>query len=61
MRFGTWNVRSLFRSGSLKTAVSELAKYKMELEVRWEMGSSEPAEIFLSLCGKGNSKHQLGT
>jgi hypothetical protein len=26
MRFGTWNVRSLYRSGSLKTVAEELAK-----------------------------------
>jgi hypothetical protein len=28
MRFGTWNVRSLYRSGSQKTVATELAKYK---------------------------------
>jgi hypothetical protein len=27
MRFGTWNVRSLNRAGTLKTVGSELAKY----------------------------------
>jgi hypothetical protein len=30
MRFGTWNVRSLYRPGSLKTVSGELAKYKLE-------------------------------
>jgi hypothetical protein len=29
MRFGTWNVRSLYRSGSLKTVPRELGKYKL--------------------------------
>jgi len=28
MRVGTWNVRSLYRSGSLTTAARELARYK---------------------------------
>jgi hypothetical protein len=28
MRFGTWNVRSLYRTGSLKTVAKELGKYK---------------------------------
>jgi hypothetical protein len=28
MRFGTWNVRSLYRAGSLAAAVRELARYK---------------------------------
>jgi len=40
MRFGTWNVRSLYRSGSLTTVNRELARYKLDLvgvqEVRWD-------------------------
>jgi hypothetical protein len=47
MRLGTWNVRSLYRAGSLKTVSRELARYKLDLvgvqEVRWEGGGSEPA------------------
>jgi hypothetical protein len=31
MRFGTWNVRSLYRSGSLMTVARELARYKLDL------------------------------
>jgi hypothetical protein len=31
MRFGTWNVRSLYRAGSLKTVSRELARYKLDL------------------------------
>jgi hypothetical protein len=31
MRFGTWNVRNLYRSGSLKTVARELGKYKLDL------------------------------
>jgi len=31
MRFGTWNVRILYRSGSLATVVRELARYKLNL------------------------------
>jgi exonuclease III len=48
MRFGTWNVRSLYRSGSLKTVAKELRKYKLDLvgvqEVRWDKGGTERAE-----------------
>jgi hypothetical protein len=40
MRFGTWNVRSLYRAGSLTAATKELARYKLNLvhvqEVRWD-------------------------
>jgi len=43
MRFGTWNVRSLYRSGSLTAAVRELEKYKLDLvgvqEVGWDKGA----------------------
>jgi hypothetical protein len=39
MRFGTWNIRSLYRAVSLKTVARELGKYKLDLlgvqEVRW--------------------------
>jgi hypothetical protein len=56
MRFGTRNVRSLFRSSSLKTIARELGKYKVNLvgvqEVRWDKGGTERA---------GNEDHQLGT
>jgi hypothetical protein len=31
MKFGTWNVRSLYRSGSLMTVDRELARYKLDL------------------------------
>jgi len=31
VRFGTWNVRSLHRAGSLKTVASELAECKLDL------------------------------
>jgi len=31
MRFVTWNVRSLYRTGSLTSAARELARYKLDL------------------------------
>jgi hypothetical protein len=47
MRFGLWNVWSLYRAGSLMTVSRELAGYKLDLvgvqDVRWEGGGSEPA------------------
>jgi exonuclease III len=40
MRFGTWNVKSLYRVGAIRSVVGELEKYKLDLvgvqEVRWE-------------------------
>jgi hypothetical protein len=42
MGFGKWNVRSLYRSGSLKTLAREFARYKLDVvgiqEVRWDKG-----------------------
>jgi exonuclease III len=65
MRFGTWNVRSLYRSGSLKTEARELGKYKLDLvgvqEVRWDKGDTERAKGYTLLYGAGNEDHQLGT
>jgi exonuclease III len=65
MRFGTWNVRSLYRAGSLKTVLRELARYKLDLvavqEVRWEGGYTEPAGEYTFVYGKGNENHELGT
>jgi exonuclease III len=65
MRFGTWNVRSLYRSGSLKTVSGELAKYKLDLvgvkQVRWEKGGTEPAGDYTLFYGNGNADHHLGT
>jgi hypothetical protein len=53
MRFGTWNVRSLCRIGSLKTAARELGKCKAELvgvqEVRWEKGGTEGRGLYIFL------------
>jgi exonuclease III len=47
VRFCTWNVRSVYRAGSLRTLAKEISKYKLDLvrvqEVRWDGGSTEPA------------------
>jgi exonuclease III len=64
-RFGTLNVRGLYRIGSLKTVARELGKYKLDLvgvqEVRWEKGGTEQAEGYTLFYGQENGDHQLGT
>jgi len=51
MRFGTGNVRSLNRSGSLSTVVRELTRYKLDLvcvqEVRWGRGGTVRAGDYI--------------
>jgi exonuclease III len=57
MKFRTWNVRSLYRIGSLKTVAWELGKYKLDLvgvqEVRWEKGGTERAEDYTFSMDRG--------
>jgi len=40
MRFGMWNVRTLYRAGSLSTVAGDVSRYKSDLvnvqEVRWD-------------------------
>jgi hypothetical protein len=31
MRFGVWNVRSLYRAGSLRALAEKISKYKLDL------------------------------
>jgi hypothetical protein len=62
---GTWNVRSLYRSGSLTAVARELTRYNLHLvgvqEVRWDKrGTVRAGDSIFSLV-KGNENHQLGT
>jgi hypothetical protein len=58
IRFGLWNVRSLYRAGSLMTVSRELSRYKLDLagvqEIRW-VGSGT------FLYGKGNENLELSS
>jgi hypothetical protein len=64
MRFGTMNVRSLYRTGSLKTVASEFAKYKLDLVTVWDVGwdedCSQPADCYTFFYGSGNVNYHLG-
>jgi hypothetical protein len=61
MTFGLWNVRSLYRAGSLMTVLRKLSKYKLDLvgvqEVRWEGGGTEPVGECSCFYRKGNENH----
>jgi hypothetical protein len=51
IRFGMWNVKSLYRSGLLTVAVRELPRYKLDLlgvqEVKWDKGGTVRAEKYI--------------
>jgi hypothetical protein len=55
--FGTRNVRSLYRVGSMITVLRELARYKLDFvgvqEVRCEGCGTEPAGEYTFPYGKG--------
>jgi hypothetical protein len=65
MRFGLWNVRSLYKASSLMAVSRELARYKLDLvgvqEVRWGVCGVEPAGEYIFFYGKGNEIRELGT
>jgi hypothetical protein len=67
MRFGTWNVRSMYREVSLRAVAEEISKYTCKLdlvgvqEVGWDGGGTEPAGEYTFFYGKGNDNPKLGT
>ena len=65
MRLGTWNVRSLYRAGSITAAARELARYGLDFvgvqEVRWDNGGTVRVGDYNFFNGKRNENHQLGT
>ena len=65
MRFGTWNVRTLYSAGSLVAATRELARCKLDLvgvqELSWDKGGTVRAGDYNFLYGIGNETHQFGT
>jgi exonuclease III len=61
MRFGTWDIRSFYRTYALKTVVRELGKYRLDFvgiqEVRWQKRDTERAKDYTFFYGQGNGDH----
>jgi len=57
---GTWNVRSLYRAGSLTAVDRELARYKLDLvglhEFRWDKVGTVRAGDYNFSYGKGKGR-----
>ena len=64
LRFGTWTVRSLYRSGYLTTAARELARYKLDLvsapEVRWDKGGTVRTKGLYSFSMERKRRSSVG-
>jgi exonuclease III len=60
MKFGTWNVRSMYKAGSLRAVGEEISKYKLDLvgvqEVRWDGGDTERAGEYTFFYGGAEMK-----
>jgi len=65
MRFGTWNVRTLCRAGSLTAAIGNWIRYKSYVvgvqEVRRDRVGTVRAGDYNFFYGKESENHQLGT
>jgi hypothetical protein len=57
MKFGTWNIRSLYRVGTLMIVSRELSRYRLDLvgvqKVRWEGSGTIPAGEYTFFYGRG--------
>jgi len=63
--FGTWNVRSLYKSGSLTAAARELPKRKLDLmgvqKIRWGKGHTESVGDYILMYGKTKENYKFRT
>jgi hypothetical protein len=57
VRFGLWDSRTLYWTGSLKSVARELWKCKLDLvgvqEVRWQNGGTEKAQDYTFFLWRG--------
>ena len=60
----TWNVRRLYRVGSITAATRKVGRYKLDLmgvhEVRWDRGGMVRAGDYNFFYRKGKENHEFG-
>jgi hypothetical protein len=61
MRFGTCNVRSMYRAGRWQKKSQNMLDLVGVQEVRWGGSGTEPAGDYTFFYGKGNENHELNT
>ncbi|PNF16732.1 hypothetical protein B7P43_G00856 [Cryptotermes secundus] len=65
MRFRTWNVRIMYRAGSLRAVAVEIPKYNLDLvgihDFRWDGVDIEPCEynVYFKLTTGNESLHEI--
>ncbi|KAL4104718.1 hypothetical protein QTP88_020000 [Uroleucon formosanum] len=63
--FGTWNVRTLFKTGAAQGVVSEIERYRLKVvalqEIRWRDLGSVDIQDTTVFYGKCNDQRQFGT
>jgi len=63
--FGTWNVRTLFKTGAAQGVVSEIERYRLKVvalqEIRWSDSGSVDIQDTTVFYGKCNDQRQFGT
>jgi hypothetical protein len=61
LKFGTWNVRILYRICAIKSMMGKLEKYKLDLVgvqgVRWEGEGYQRPDNYILFYGEGNVDH----
>ena len=65
MQIGTWNVRSLYRTGAVVGIVKEVGRYNLDIvrlqEVRLPGEEKRNYGTYTLFHGKGNVNHAAGT
>lgn len=65
IRIGTWNIRTLFKTGAMKTIIDEIKRYKLPVvalqEIRWPgNGSIKSYDTTLFYSGGASDRHEFG-